>query len=129
MRLMLYIKHALGHVSTWSILLTLGAVVGVEVLFRMGISMMPPLMSPLRTTTGGGVVAHTDITERKRAEMAVRHSEQRLRSLVHNVSDRIAVVDAMGIIRSESPGVERQLGYTPEELMGTNGFSLLYADD
>jgi PAS domain S-box-containing protein len=61
--------------------------------------------------------------------MAVRHSEQRFRSLVHNVWDRIAVVDATGIIRYESPGVERQLGYTPEELVGTNGFSLLHADD
>jgi PAS domain S-box-containing protein len=38
-------------------------------------------VTPLRTEDGGAVVSHTDITERKRADIAVRESEGRFRRL------------------------------------------------
>jgi diguanylate cyclase (GGDEF)-like protein/PAS domain S-box-containing protein len=48
----------------------------------------------------------------------LRSSEARFRSLVQNASDIITVIDAQGIIRYDSPAVERVLGYGPEDRLG-----------
>ncbi len=70
-----------------------------------------------------------DITERVRAQEAVQGSEKRFRRLIENVSDVITVLDSSGIIRYESPAIERVLGYTPEELLGRSALELLHPDD
>jgi PAS domain S-box-containing protein len=59
-----------------------------------------------------------DITERKRAEDELKANEQQFRTLIQNSSDVITVIDADGTIRYVSPGVERLMGYHPEELVG-----------
>jgi two-component system cell cycle sensor histidine kinase/response regulator CckA len=64
------------------------------------------------------VVNYRDITERKRAEQALRDSQERLRRLLENAHDIISLVDAEGFIRHESPSLERVLGYLPEERVG-----------
>src|SRR5215203_684250 len=56
-------------------------------------------------------------------------SEQRFRSLVQNISDIIAVLDAEGDICYESPSVERLLGYSPEDLVGRSAFDYVHPDD
>ena len=56
-------------------------------------------------------------------------SEKRFRSLVQNVSDIIAVLDAEGVICYESPSVERLLGYSPEDLVGRSAFDYVHPDD
>lgn len=66
---------------------------------------------------------------RRRAERALRESEERFRSLVQYASDIIVVLDAEGVIRYESPAVERVLGYKPEERIGKSAFDLLHPDD
>ncbi|CAN5693353.1 hypothetical protein BH24ACT20_BH24ACT20_07080 [soil metagenome] len=66
---------------------------------------------------------------RRRAERALQESEERFRSLVQYASDIIVVLDAEGVIRYESPAVERVLGYKPEERIGKSAFDLLHPDD
>jgi two-component system, LuxR family, sensor kinase FixL len=61
-----------------------------------------------------------DITARKAAEIALRESELRWRSIVETVPDAIIVIDAAGIIQSFSPAAERLFGYAAGEVVGHN---------
>ena len=67
--------------------------------------------------------------EMKAADLALRASEERFRALIENSADVISLVDPTGTILFESPSVERVLGYRPDELVGTNAFSLVHPDD
>ena len=70
-----------------------------------------------------------DITARKRAEDALRRSEERFRSLVRYASDIIVILDGSGEILYESPAVERVLGFTAQERIGTNAFDHIHPED
>lgn len=61
-----------------------------------------------------------DITERKAAELALRESELRWRSIVDTVPDAMIVIDAAGTVASFSPAAERLFGYTSDEVVGRN---------
>jgi PAS domain S-box-containing protein len=71
----------------------------------------------------------TDISERRRAEEALKRSEERFRSLVQYASDIIMILDAEGIILYESPSVVRVLGFRPDERFGTDAFAYIHPDD
>jgi diguanylate cyclase (GGDEF)-like protein/PAS domain S-box-containing protein len=49
-----------------------------------------------------------------------RRSEARFRSLVAHSSDMITVVDRNGVVQYQSPAVEKLLGYTVDEVEGTD---------
>ncbi|MGD0060823.1 MAG: PAS domain S-box protein [Verrucomicrobiia bacterium] len=51
------------------------------------------------------------------------------RTLIENSSDIISILESDGIIRYESPSIERVLGYRPQELVGCNAFDLIHPDD
>ena len=70
-----------------------------------------------------------DITERKRAEGALTHSEEYFRAVTENASDIITILEANGTIRYESFSVERVLGYKREELIGRDVLELVHPDD
>ena len=58
-------------------------------------------------------------------EVHRRTSEARFGSLVQHASDLITVLDASGLVVYQSPSIERVLGYTPDELVGTRFERLL----
>jgi len=70
-----------------------------------------------------------DITEYNQAEVALRQSEAKFRSLIQNSSDIIGIIEIDGTIRYESPSIERILGYKPEELIGKNALEFIHPDD
>ena len=59
-----------------------------------------------------------DTTKHTNTEQAQRRMDELIRALIENTSDIITILDAEGIIRYESPSVERVLGYKPHELIG-----------
>lgn len=86
--------------------------------------------APRRDLAELAAVSH-DVAERRKAETDLKESEERFRALIENLSDIVAVLDSNGIIRYESPSVERVLGYKPEELIGKNliKVGLIHSDD
>jgi diguanylate cyclase (GGDEF)-like protein/PAS domain S-box-containing protein len=81
------------------------------------------------TTTLLFVAAAGSMVDRRRAESQARTAEARFQALVEGAADGIQLLDRRGTYLYLSPSVERILGYGPDELIGTNGFSLIHPDD
>ncbi|HEY4744987.1 MAG TPA: PAS domain S-box protein, partial [Desulfuromonadaceae bacterium] len=70
-----------------------------------------------------------DITERVRAEEALRFSEARFRSLHDENPAMIFTIDAEGAIVTINPAGTNQLGYTANELEGQSVLKIFHEDD
>jgi PAS domain S-box-containing protein len=66
-----------------------------------------------------------DISERKKLEEELRHSEEKFRALVESSSDCIWEIDADGYYTYLSPKCADVVGYSPEELIGKSPFYLM----
>ena len=67
------------------------------------------------------VGTHTDITARKLADMALRDSEDRYRSVVSALAEGIIVRDAQGRITSCNAAACKILGVSEDQLLGRDG--------
>ena len=78
-------------------------------------------VSPLSDWRGrmvSQVIVLRDVTERSRADKALRESEEKYRLHFENLNDVIWTMDSQFQVISVSPSVERHLGYTPEDVIG-----------
>jgi PAS domain S-box-containing protein/putative nucleotidyltransferase with HDIG domain len=70
-----------------------------------------------------------DLTERKRAELALADGDRHFRALIENSSDLIVIVDPRGTITYASPNVERILGYELSDFLNRDIREFLRPDD
>ncbi len=70
-----------------------------------------------------------DVTERRRAEEALRQSEERFRALIEHATDLLVVFDEQGTITMTSPAVKEALGWAPEEMRGRPGGDFIHPED
>jgi PAS domain S-box-containing protein len=89
---------------------------GEPVAVRISLS---PLQDRDRSRVGTVLVAH-DTRERKRADDALRESEEKYRTILANVTDGYYEVDLAGNFTFFNDRTCQALGYSADELMGMN---------
>ncbi|MFC2027106.1 PAS domain S-box protein [Chloroflexota bacterium] len=94
-----YLKHKYGH--------------EIPAYFSMG-----PIRMPGDLWGFSGIIE--DITDRKKAEDALRESEGKFREIFENVNDEIVYLDQNGTIVDLNDRIEDMFGYTRDELVGKN---------
>lgn len=73
---------------------------------------------------------YEDITERKKAEEALKESEERFRSLIDNMIEAALIIDWNGRIIFANNSAAKLVGLaTPDEGIGKTVFEFLHADD
>jgi PAS domain S-box-containing protein len=77
----------------------------------------------------GMVLNARDVTERKKADEALRDRERYFRALTENAYDVVYVMDKEGRRFYESPSTERVLGFRPGDRDPLNNFNYLHPDD
>jgi two-component system cell cycle sensor histidine kinase/response regulator CckA len=86
--------------------------------------------TPLRDTDGvlrGCIHVLRDITDRNRAEQALRHSEEQLRMLLNSTAEAIYGLDREGNCTFCNPACLRLLGYRdPQDLLGRNMHQVMH---
>src|ERR1017187_9580480 len=88
------------------------------------------MLKPIETALGPTVLSFVrDVTEQRASEVASRHSDMQLRSIVESVHDyAIYLLDPDGCITTWNPGAERIKGYAAEEILGLH-FSRFFTQE
>jgi two-component system, cell cycle sensor histidine kinase and response regulator CckA len=76
------------------------------------------------------VVAVTrDVSQRREVERRLAESEEMYRNLLDNISEAVYRTDADGTLLFISAGIERVIGYKPEEVIGRNFSEFIHPED
>lgn len=75
------------------------------------------------------ILISRDVTEKRKVEDAIKASEEKLRSLVHNISDIITIVSISGEILYQSASARQLMGYEENELKKRHFAELVHPDD
>lgn len=112
--------HASSHAAFMEKLRAEGSVVSESIHQRKNGSTFPVEISIKYVELDNGyfVTVARDITDRKRAEVALRESEDRYRDLVEHSEDLVCTHDLRGNLVSVNAGACRVLGYEVGELLG-----------
>ena len=86
-------------------------------------------LGALQNPQGSLIVKIRDITERKRAEAALRESEARFRAVFENAAIGIALVDMYGHPVESNPALQKMLGYSALELAQMTIGEFTFPDD
>ncbi len=82
-----------------------------------------------QTSPGYMVAVFHEITRRKKAEEALRESEEKYRHLVENINEVIYTIDQDGTITYISPGVAAMIEYHPSEIVGRRFSDFIHPED
>ena len=82
-----------------------------------------------RPRAGMLAVTGQDITEQKKAELALRESEERFRGIFEQAGTGIALIDPNGRIMEANPAFVRMFGYEEDELYHMRSYDLIYPPD
>jgi PAS domain S-box-containing protein len=74
-------------------------------------------------------VMFADVTDRKRVQEEIRQREERLRSIVQNLSDIVTILDARGKVVWNTPSVGKVLGLDADKFIGRCVFDYMHPDD
>lgn len=97
--------------------------------------------TPVHVATGAAVVmdgegqpayvvhVFRDVTERRRAEQLLGHTEEKYRLLVECAHEVIVTLSPEGLISSLNPAFERTLGWRPNEWLGRHYAQLVHPED
>ncbi len=88
--------------------------------------------SPLSDVEGnitGAMALVSDITERKRAEMALRETEERYRKIIEGTSDAVLVHQSGIVLFANSAAAELFGEKDAEKLIGVNSLQFIHPDD
>jgi PAS domain S-box-containing protein len=87
---------------------------------------------PLRNDAGeieGAVMVYHDITQNRKAQEALRESEQMARAIINTALDAFIQIDGSGAITEWSPHAEAMFGWSRSQVLGRNLAELIFAAD
>ncbi|MBN2541992.1 PAS domain S-box protein [bacterium] len=87
-----------------------------------------PILDETKKRIGWVSVVH-DISERQRAEQALKDSERKYRQLVENIDEVIYTLNDKGILTYISPAITPVCGYEPNEVIGNPYLDYIHVDD
>lgn len=75
------------------------------------------------------ILISRDITEKRKIEDTIKASEEKLRSLVHHISDIITIIAGNGEITYQSASARQLMGYEENELRKRNISEIVHPED